>query len=308
MEQDQNYYLRQNSLLNKRGQAAVEYILLLVITVSLVMGAKKAFSSLDKFINHYIGEYVICLMEYGELPSLGVSDSTLKNHMSGIGKSCDEEFAGFTFEDGRPPTGGSGPSRSKTNSSADDGGKNSSSSADEAGSNKDSSSDSGSKKSGSRRGGSKSRSSPYTRGAINRSNDFGTADASGSDEKVRVIEDDDGKKGAGWRSSSRRGSSSYSKRRTVAGNMLAEIEKTAPKKLRAPAVSVISLPGEGGSQFGPYKKVFIPPEAKKVAEREDDNSGFSFGYIIRWLIIAGMVLAIVIFFGSQIMNYSNSSE
>ena len=187
MEQDQNHYLRQNSLLNKRGQAAVEYILLLVITVSLVMGAKKAFSSLDKFINHYIGEYVICLMEYGELPSLGVSDSTQKKHMDGAGKSCDEEFAGFTFEDGRPPTGGSGSSRGKTNSSTENS-KNSSSSADKAGSSSDSGSDSGSKNSSSRRGGSKSRSSPYTKGTINRSNEFGAVDASDSDEKVRFRE------------------------------------------------------------------------------------------------------------------------
>lgn len=312
MEQDQNYNLWQNSILNRRGQAAVEYILLLVIIVSLVIGAKKAFSNLDDFINHYIGDYVVCLMEYGELPSLGVSDSTLKKHVSGTGKSCDEKFAGFTFEDGRPPTGGGASGSGKANSSSAGGSKNSSSSADKAGSNKSAAeSDSNNFSAKRNNGGSKGRSSPYKRGTINRSNEFGTADASDSDEKVRVIEDDEGSNGkrGGGRFSSRRGSGYGGERyHAVTGNMLAEIEKTAPKKTRAPAVSVKSLPDDGGNRFGPYKKVFTPPEIKKAAEKEDDNSGFSFGYIIRWLIIAGMVLAIIIFFGSQIMNYSNSSD
>lgn len=314
VEQDQNYNLRRNNILNTNGQAAIEYILLLVIIVSLIMGAKTAFSNVDKFINHYIGDYVVCLMEYGELPSLGVSDSTQKTHMNGAGKSCDEQFAGFTFEDGRPPTGGgSGFSGGGKTNSPSGGNKNSSSNASKAGSNGKPSSDSNTSADfrGRRNGGSNNSSSPYTRGTINRSNSYRTADASDSDGKVRVIEDDEESKTkkAGSKFSSRTFRSGYGgdKYRAITGDMLAQMEKTAPKKLRSPAVSIMRVSDEG-NRFGPYKKTFIPPSSKKAAEIQDDNSGLSFGYIIRWLIIAGMILAIIVFFGSQIMNYSNSKE
>lgn len=320
MKQDQKYSFR-CLFLNENGQAVVEYILLIVVVITLVMGAKQAFSHVDDFIDHYIGGYVTCLMEYGELPSLGVAAADQKRHLDGSGKKCDEDFAGFTFEDGRPSNGGGsgGPSSGGTgktgsgnnNNSANGGNKNNSSNAAKDGSNNKSGSDgdsgSGSELDG-RRSGSGKQQTPYAKGQINRSNSLTTIDGfDDGSRKVRVLEEDEQSKKkkknsgvAGFRSRGDR----Y---RAITGIMQAEMEKTLPRKPRAPSSSIVRLKDDG-YRLGPYSKTFTPPPVKAAPLNEDDNSGFSFGFFIRWLLIAAMILAIIVFFGGQIMNYSNSKE
>ncbi len=322
MKQDQKYSFR-CLFLNENGQAVVEYILLIVVVISLVFGAKKAFSHVDDFISHYIGDYVTCLMEYGELPSLGVAAADQKRHLDGSGKKCDEDFAGFTFEDGRPSNGGGsgsgGPGSGGTgktgsgnnNNSANGGNKNNSSNAAKDGSNNKSGSD-GDSGSGS---GSKSgkQQTPYAKGQINRSNSLTTIDGfDDGSRKVRVLEEDEEAKKkkknsvhAGFRS--RGGSYGSDRYRVITGIMQAEMEKTLPRKPRAPSSSIVRLKDDG-HRLGPYSKTFTPPPVKAAPLKEDDNSGFSFGFFIRWLLIAAMILAIIVFFGGQIMNYSNSKE
>lgn len=283
------------------------------------MGAKTAFGHVDDFISHYIGDYVTCLMEYGELPSLGVSAADQKKHLDGSGKKCDENFAGFSFEDGRPSTGGrsgggtgtsSGSGTGNKNNSSGGGNKNSSSSADKGGSGNKS--DSSTDASGADKNSSSRRSTPYAKGVINRSGGNNTADAiDSSSQKVRVLEEDEetkrNKKSRGFASS--RGSGyGTDKYRAITGTMQAEMEKGMPRKPRAPAASIIRLTGDDGNRFGPYSKTFTPPVANKIQIKEDDNSAFSFGFFIRWLIIGAMILAIIVFFGGQIMNYSNSKD
>lgn len=331
MKQDQKYPFRR-LFLNDSGQAVVEYILLIVVVVSLVMGAKKAFSHVDDFISHYIGDYVTCLMEYGELPSLGVAAADQKRHLDGAGKKCDEDFAGFTFVDGRPSNGGSGPGSGgsgtggtgktgsgNNNNSANGGNKNNSSNAAKAGNNGKSGSDSGGSDSGSELGGGRNgsrsgkRQTPYAKGEINRSNSLTTSDAfDDGSQKVRVLEEDEEVKKkkknsglAGFRS--RGGSYGNDRYRAITGIMQAEMEKTLPRKPRAPASSIVRLKDDG-NRLGPYSKTFTPPPVKAPPVKEEDNSGFSFGFFIRWLLIAAMILAIIVFFGGQIMNYSNSKE
>ncbi|MCB0407849.1 MAG: hypothetical protein KDD34_06570, partial [Bdellovibrionales bacterium] len=54
------------------GQGVIEYILVLVVTVAMVVGMlvqlNKAF---EVWLNNYFGEYLACLLETGEIPSLG---------------------------------------------------------------------------------------------------------------------------------------------------------------------------------------------------------------------------------------------
>ena len=323
MKQDQKYPFRR-LFLNDNGQAVVEYILLIVVVISLVIGAKTAFSHVDDFMSHYIGDYVTCLMEYGELPSLGVAAADQKKHLDGTGKKCDEDFAGFTFEDGRPSNGG-GPSSggtSKTgsgnnNNSASGGNKNSSSNAAKGGSNNKSDSDGGSDSGsdlGGGRNGSKSskQQTPYAKGEVSRSNSLTTNDGfDDGSRKVRVLEEDEEAKKkknsrlAGFRSSG--GSYRNDRYRSITGIMQAEMEKSLPRKPRAPSSSVVRLKDDG-NRFGSYSKTFTPPSVKATPVKEDDNTGFSFGFFIRWLLIAAMILAIIVFFGGQIMNYANSKE
>lgn len=322
---ERNRTFTSERILHQSGQAVVEYILLLIVIVSLVIGAAKAFGNLNSFMNAYIGDYIVCLMEYGELPSLGVSDSKQKNHSGGSsGKSCDQQFAGFTFESGRPPTGGSSSTMGGQGSrSGNRGGENRSNSTN-SGSNKNSSknAENSSSKKNNADGGSGNRgnvatknSSPYATGQINRSNaNYGTSDGdlSPGNKKIKIIEEQEelGKKKSdayGETSRSRRRGNGQEKYRAITGQMAAEIEKKLAKK-SGPTRSVRTLAGDTGNRFGPYKKTFTPPETKTREIKNDDNSGFSFGYIIRWLIIGGMLLALIIFFGGQIMNYSNSKD
>jgi len=310
VEQVQKFSFRNKNkkTLNQNGQAVVEYVLLLVITVGLVLAAKKAFNSLDQFMNSYIGDYTVCLMEYGELPSLGISESALKKHVGAA--NCDTKFAGFTFENGRPPTGGAGASSggAKTGSAA--GSKNAAANADKADRNsRDTDKKNGSsKKSGAGRG-----SSPYTRNQISRSNDLGTADgaANTGNKKVKVIEDEaddeNARRGRGrGYGETKRARTSQLKYKTITGPEAEKIEKQSARLRRAPAKSVVATAPVTGNQFGPYKKIFSPPETKPTVIKQEDESNFAFGNILRWLIIGGMIIAIIVFFGGQIMNYSNS--
>ena len=329
MKQDQYFTFSRNSFLNQRGQAVIEYVLLLVVIVGMALGAKTAFGHLNDFMGKYMGEYIVCLMEYGELPSLEVADSSQKNHIGSTGKSCDQQFAGFTFVNGRPATGGGGSgggtgvssgSGGNGNSNSTSGNKNSSTNASNSGNGKKSSSDSGSGKDSENSdlikngGGSKKGSSPYSKKEITRSDGFGTSDGSDSaSQKTRVIEEEDGdgrkkKDASGAYSRSRGYSGGSDKYRAITGNMLAEIERNEPKKPRAPSSSITRALADSGFQMGPYKKVFVPPLNTKPEEKAEDNSSFGFGFIIRWLIIGGMILAIIVFFGGQVLNYSNSKD
>lgn len=322
VKQDQKYSLKANSIFNRNGQAAVEYILLLVIIVSLVIGATKGFTAMNNFMNNYIGEYVVCLMEYGELPSLGTTDENLKKHLGsggGSGRKCDQKFSGFTFESGRSPLGsggGSGSANSGKNNNS--GSKNSSGNASKDGSSKDggnSSADSANSSDGSSRDrGSGGKASPYAKGKVIRAstNNYGTGDAGDDDQKIKIIDENEAgrgrKKDSSYYSRSSRIGNGNDRYRAITGRMAQEIEKRQPKKAEPVRRSVRALAGDDGNRFKPYKKTLQPREIAAKEIKEDDNSGFSFGYIIRWLLIAGMILAIIVFFGSQVMNYNNSKD
>lgn len=336
---------------NNRGQALVEYILLLVITVALILGAKNAFSNVNAFMEKYVGSYIECLMEYGELPTLGVAEADLKKHSmaeeGGGQKVCEARFAGFTFSGGRPPTntggtddgsnggsntGGTSNSPGRTGSSRNGGSRdgrsgsvsgennrNSSRSAD-ANSRRGSRSGIGADGSDSGDGGS-SRSgrgrSAYANGRIKRSSDnYGTADGSSASSKVSNIEDgsseDSDSRRRGGRRSSRVGGVRYvydrTKYRAITGRMEQEIERTMPKKTVIKPTTRTVAKVKSGDGLVPYKKVFNPPETKRTVASQDDDSGISFGNFFKWLIIIGMIVAIVVFFGGQLLNYSNSKD
>ena len=75
--------------------------------------------------------------------------------------------------------------------------------------------------------------------------------------------------------------------------------------MRKPTISLRAISSEEQT-FSPTKKHINPPEAKQIAQKEDTGDVFAFGSMLRWLMIIGMIVAIVIFFGGQLLNYSNS--
>ena len=314
---------------NQGGQAVVEYVLLLIITVSLLLAAKGLFVGTQNFIKGYAEDYIVCLMEHGELPQLGVGNDDLKKHQ---GKTnCVAKFSiagGATLTGGG--SGGSGSSSSSGGGSANGKGSqlanngNGKNSANGANAGKDGKSGSGKNDSGSSdtdsdsaggRSGRGGGSGNYANGRINRGGGFGVADgAAGSagGDKVRLLEGqaDDlafGRNGDYDRSS--RVSYKNNRYRAITGQMSDEIEKTTKKEPRKPTSrTVSSVKEEEAFRPGPRKSAFVPPERKPTAEYQDKEDDFSFGYLLKWLLIAGMVIAIIIFFGGQVLNYSNSDS
>ncbi|AGH96740.1 hypothetical protein A11Q_2524 [Pseudobdellovibrio exovorus JSS] len=330
---------------------------MMVITVALILGAKRAFSNVNEFMKSYIGDYYECLMEFGELPTLGVFDETLRQHAgdeNGGQKVCNARFEGFTFANGRPPTGGgnngggsdgnggngsnggnnssspgrggsgsgrTGDSRDGRSGSGSDRNGNSSRNADGSSSRDGSGSVSGSDGSGggSASSSSRGRRSSYADGKVRRlKGGYGVGDGQVGSDKVSVVDEkgsSDGEgsggrrgRGRGGRGGSVRYVYERSKYRAITGRMEQEIERTAPKKQPPKVSAKTTAKVKGGEGLLPYKKTFTPPEPKREIASQNDDSGFSFGNFFKWLIIAAMVIAIVLFFGGQLLNYTNSKD
>lgn len=84
-------------ILKQKGQAGLEYILLFTISVFLAGGLLFQFNdAFRQFVNGYFGEYLTCLIESGELPSLGWDGN-------GVDDTCSTEFQPFSLANGRNP-------------------------------------------------------------------------------------------------------------------------------------------------------------------------------------------------------------
>ena len=71
----------------------MEYILILLIVVMIALGVLYQFNTaFSNFAQNYFGEYLSCLLETGELPNLGASNGT----------NCDSQYEEFSIENGRP--------------------------------------------------------------------------------------------------------------------------------------------------------------------------------------------------------------
>lgn len=313
---------------NQNGQSVVEYLLILIVTLSLLLAFKPLFGGFGNFINDYVGEYTACLMEFGELPSLGVDATDLKLHESGGGKVCNTKFAAYTFSTGRQPIGSTGGS-STTNTKSSTGSTSSSSSSDSDRNSSRNASSNSSKSSSSDKSGSDSKSAddaasaagrlnPYNSGRITRSSDYGrsgrgTTDGGGNDsasgsDNVKIIENAEKKDSAlsdDYRNSSSRVSYERMRYKAITGEQQEEFAKRT-KTAREPSSKIVTVIDDTG-RMGPRKNTFIPPERKPTAV-ENKEEGFTLGSFMKWLIIAGMFIAIVLFFGGQVMNFMNSQE
>ncbi len=75
-----------------KGQASVEFILLAVVSLILVWGLNYQLNdSFKQWFDNYLGDYVVCLVQRGELP-WGLTPSG----------RCDSQYQAFTLVTGRP--------------------------------------------------------------------------------------------------------------------------------------------------------------------------------------------------------------
>lgn len=274
---------------NNQGQALIEYILMLVITVSLILALmNQIFKPFGEFVNNYMGKYVGCLLEYGELPSFGSETPSTVDEDS----ECEKKFQKGSMTAGRPPinNGGKGSSGDGKDSSKN-GGNSSSDSSSSGGS---SSSYAGSAS----RGGGR-----YIASRRRASRGMETSDSAGGGKVVEIALENGG--GGSFFRSSNGGNRvvQMQKRRAVAITGLTEAER---KKLEKKAEGTAHIMSAGEGLETPPKKIAVKPPEKKV--QIEDAPPLTIGNFIRYLFIAGIVIALVIFIGGQALQMSKSGE
>lgn len=283
---------------NQSGQAMIEYVLVVIISVTMLFLVKGLFSNVNNYISGYVGGYFKCLMTQGELPALGVSDTqNLARHTSGNGK-CTASLDKTKQTD----LGGSGTKNSGTTTPLSS--EKSKGSTLETASRRAGASASNSKKSSQRRqsgsNGDSSDSDDATRfssNVKNRSEAYSTSDGEESDG-VRIIP-------AARVDSNNSKSEAY---RPITGELDAAIKKqTRGGGLgrRDNSPRNIILP-EDDLRPGTRRSKFIPHSRAVAAIEEEPEVEMGFGYFMKWIMIAGIGIALFIFFGGQVMNYNNS--
>lgn len=261
---------------NEAGQAVIEYILVLIVVVAVILGGLRQFNEAFRdWADNYFGEYLSCLLETGELPALG-----------GAAGECNQVFEPFTLPNGRPPistataggtaetgSAGSNPSTSNYNDQNANSGSSSVVQVLQAPT--------------SFQGGSQStrfRASPNF-GNQNAGGDTGTAQITdlGSDGggKVVRIPLKDTADGSRWARSS---------------------DDDDDKKEKLQVAGVI----KDGNSENTNKLMRIE---RKISATEDPKiEEFTFGKFLRILLIAAIIIAIVFFVGSQLLQVSKSLD
>ncbi len=277
-------------LSDDRGQAAIEYVLLLIIAVSMVLAlVYQIFKPMQKYMDAYLGTYVGCLLETGGLPSFGGDETSAKDMGCAIAQ----------FENADGKGGGSKGSNGKGGSGSDEGGGSNSSSNSSSGG-----SDSGG---GGSSGGGGGRGGAGSRGLRQARHTKGAAGIEGGQQGGKVVEIALDGNGSGSFFGGRGSSYSVQARRKVSAvNMSGWTEaerKKVEKKDDTGRTKVIATDDMGPA---PKKMMVKKPEAKVVLEEEKEQ--LTVGNFIRYLFIAALIIALVIFIGGQALSMSKGDK
>ncbi|MFN7263161.1 MAG: hypothetical protein ACK5UJ_05080 [Pseudobdellovibrionaceae bacterium] len=271
-----------NVLGSRSGQAVTEYVLLIaIVLVLLLMLANKVIKPMKSFTDSYMGSYIECLLDVGELPSLGFNNTV-------IDSECNTRFEPFDPLRGRPPRqvapstpGGSSQgerSQVASNPSSSSGG-----------------------------GQSRGRRSA-TLDMQFRSNPGSGSDAAGGKEPNQRIVAEAlpesrfqrvGSIGGGGTS----GSVRRIENRGFTGWLAQEREKAKRREERLRKVASV----EGSSTPGVVKKMVVKPPTPKIIQSEAEFD-LGFGKIFRIAIIVAIILALLFFIGGQALQISKSMQ
>ncbi|MES2855528.1 MAG: hypothetical protein V4692_06685 [Bdellovibrionota bacterium] len=293
---------------SQKGQGTIEYLLILMITVVLILTIITQFNqSFRSYATKFFDGYIACLLETGELPNGG--------------GDCSESFDDYNPNEGKPylagdpigdwvknaPEPGSGQADG-SGSSGD--GKNGDGSSSGSGSNSGGSGSggrevagnassggggsNGSTAVGSLRGGrfGARRSTPVGKADAKDKKDSGNADSMLASTAVGGVSGDSSRSGR--------------KKALTGGFQYFGQEQKESRENERPPVAAVAKDSEGNDSLKPKKAV--EPERKPTAVVEKEETGFSFGYLIKMLLICGIGVAIVVFFGGQILQASKSWE
>ena len=273
----QESYFNKWKLADRSGQATMEYILLLVITVSLILSlTNQFFTPFKSFINNYMGDYVSCLLETGEFPSTGSPPSSKSE--------CDFKFKPATLAGGRAPnTSGSDPNsaaeRARANARDSNGGGASGNYAGSAG----------------RR--ESNLNSPPPR--------LSNGEKTGSTKVVEFSIGTNEEAGFNSRGSGRAFDSSgagYANPVISYGLTTGEQKKAEEEKKLATRVIASDLPGRTP------RKMLLKPPASAAIVTDDKSEEWNLGDYFRFLLIAAIIILLIAVIGGQAARLTKSWE
>ena len=278
---------------NQKGQGTVEYVLLLVLVISIVLGVMLQLNtSIAKWAASYFGDYYACLLENGELPSGGGSDNR-----SG---ECAQLYEPFTLAQGAPPN-------MKTNSSGGGSGNNGSGGANQR-------RGSFAPGSGSGTDGSESGGANYARvgsksggGSSGSGSNFDDLNARNSRSKI-----------GGKEKKTYTGSSEFSlPSSATSGN------SSSKTTMRIGLDNRMQILREDSSSDSSFSSTTIRKNSSSTKTKEDkirikrklasekssdDDTELTFGHYIRIIIIAAILIALFVLLGGQALQISSSWE
>lgn len=277
------------------GQATVEYVLVLIVVLVIILGLVFQFN--DAFRNYarnYFGAYLQCLLEQGELPNLGAQNA---------GSTCDQEFQPFNIATGRVPlfdgasrtpgqlgtnargnqnpkeeSEGDGPTSASGGNDADGGGRPSRFS---------------SSSSGSASIGGSLRPSRFQDGGS--SSDEKTADGGSKGPTTRrvVRRNADGTPLRGERQIVESGRQTYFE--------ASKVEEEALKEDK-------SLSQERFEQTAQTRKQTFEQQTQNRKIQSVEEESLTFSNFLRYLLIAAVLIAVILFLAGQFMSISKSME
>lgn len=297
-----------NFLKSNKGQGTIEYVLLLVITITMIMLAMgQIFKPLGTFMQDYMGTYVACMLSSGELPGLKGEDK-LKEANSlcsvgfGAGKGSTGAGANGNNQNGENGNNsGSGTSGSNSNNA----GKNAKNNKSGSGSGSESSDGSGgSNNSGNYYAGSQSRRAMFGRSRMI-SSDGGESSDNGNQKRYVNALNGKGERFFRQRNQSIPISMNNGRGLAISG-FTEEMRKKQERKIQSePRV----LPKSENEDFSkPERRSIVkpPPPVKKVELQKDEE--VTFGGFFKYIFIAVIILLIIILGGGQMFEMSKTYD
>ncbi len=287
----------------EQGQAVIEYILFLIIIVSIILGILYQFNDTFKnFLHNYFGNYIACLLETGELPSLGGEGGANQD-------SCNAKFKNFDISSGRsildPATNRNAPEISGISGP---GGDNNDSSGDGKGSENDPSSGDGPSQgqNASLRPGRFNKTKGPANGDGGKLSDRPTRQTLKLNNNAQGGDDSKEKSNETTLGVGVRGGRRIVRRRVMMldEEYFTEDEKKKKEKTVNKGKQITKGKGSVSNLRKPRFDLKLPEPPKP--EVEDKGLKFSFGFFLKFLIIAGIVIGIFFFLGGQVLQIKKS--
>jgi hypothetical protein len=302
---------QKNTLLkNNRGQATVEYILLIVIILALILGPLQNFS---KFIAGFTdslfgeGKYFACVLESGDLSKGSDCGSALAADIQKA--SQDNPIDDPNNPYGKPGSNANGGDKSNQNS--DD------SSSDSSGSSKSSNRNANSKKSRANETSSNARTAGDSAGSSSEaSSGLGAAglnrrgrpreetvkpSKATSSDAIAVAKT--GPEYFDFQKSKAKEGIEVSKDRMNRQFNLQEDERRRSEKLSAKTVAT-----NNSTNLKPKAISFEPSRAPAAKLAQDSEEGFTFSAFFKWLLIGCIIIALIVIVGGQLFQVSKGGD